>query len=92
MSFLSESANNVKFVGATGQMTVNRSAAGKVNFPERFAKATADSLPFAQPLPAVPQTADFVNTVWPTSMQRALIGEITPAQMMDAVSKHYATK
>jgi len=92
MSFLSEAQNNIKFVGATGQMTVNRSAAGKVNFPERFAKATADSLPFAQPLPAVPQTADFVNTVWPTSMQRALIGEITPAQMMDAVSKHYATK
>ncbi len=92
MSFLSEAQNNIKFVGATGQMTVNRSAAGKVNFPERFAKATADSLPFAQPLPAVPQTADFVNTVWPTSMQRALIGEITPAQMMDAISKHYATK
>jgi multiple sugar transport system substrate-binding protein len=40
----------------------------------------------------VPQTADFVATVWPTNMQRALNGEITPAQMMEIVDKHFATK
>ena len=62
------------------------------NAPERFAKATADSLPFAQPLPAVPQTADFVSTVWPTNMQRAMNGEVTPAQMMDNIAKHFSTK
>jgi multiple sugar transport system substrate-binding protein len=92
MAFLSEGANNAKFVLATGQMTVTRSGAGQANAPERFAKATADSLPFAQPLPAVPQTADFVSTVWPTNMQRAMNGEITPAQMMDNIAKHFSAK
>lgn len=92
MAFLSEGANNARFVQATGQMTVTRSAAGQSNAPERFAKATADSLPFAQPLPAVPQTADFVSTVWPTNMQRAMNGEITSAQMMDNIAKHFTSK
>jgi multiple sugar transport system substrate-binding protein len=92
MAFLSEGANNAKFVQATGQMTVTKSQAGQVNAPERFAKATADSLPFAKPLPAVAQTADFVSTVWPTNMQRALTGEITSAQMMDTIARHFATK
>ena len=51
-----------------------------------------DSLPFARPLPQVPQTADFVSSVWPVNMQRALTGEITPAQMMDNIDKHFSTK
>lgn len=90
MAFLSEGANNVKFVQATGQMTVTKSGNGTVMAPERFAKATADSLAFAKPLPAVPQTADFVSTVWPTSMQRALTGEITSQQMMETIAKHFS--
>ncbi|WP_263770233.1 ABC transporter substrate-binding protein [Propionivibrio soli] len=92
MAFLSEGENNVKFNQATGQMTVTRSGAEKAAFEPRFIKATVDSLPFAKTLPAVPQSADFVNTVWPVNMQRALTGEITPEQMMTAFDKHYSTK
>jgi multiple sugar transport system substrate-binding protein len=51
-----------------------------------------DSLPFAKPLPLVPQTADFVSSVWPTNMQRTLNGEITPAAMMGTLDKHFNTK
>jgi multiple sugar transport system substrate-binding protein len=91
MSFLS-GEGNVRFVGATGQMTVTRSGVPQVSFQPRFAKATADSLPFAAILPPLPQTSDFVSNVWPVNMQRALNGEITSAQMMEAISKHYATK
>jgi multiple sugar transport system substrate-binding protein len=91
MSYLS-GEGNVQFVGATGQMTVTKSGVPKVTFEPRFAKATADSLPFAAILPPVPQTADFVSNVWPVNMQRALNGEITSAQMMEAIAKHYATK
>ena len=92
MSFLSEGDNNVKFNQATGQMTVTKSGAEKSNFQPRFVKATVDSLPFAKTLPAVPQSADFVNTAWPVNMQRALNGEITPAQMMEMLDKHFSTK
>lgn len=90
MAYLSEAEGNARFVGATGQMTVTRSAAGKVQAPARFITATANSTPFAKPLPAVPETADFVSTVWPTNMQRALTGEITSAQMLEAFAKHFA--
>lgn len=89
MTFLS-SEGNATFVKATGQMTVAKSAVSQMNFPERFVKATMDSLPFAKPLPAVPQTADFINSVWPVSMQRALIGEISSEQMMKEIEKHFA--
>ena len=92
MSYLSEREGNVRFVGATGQMTVTKSGVPQVSFQPRFAKATADSLPFAAILPPVPQTSDFVSNVWPTHMQRALTGEISAAQMMEAIAKHYATK
>jgi multiple sugar transport system substrate-binding protein len=92
MAYLSERDGNVKFVGATGQMTVTKSGVGQVSFQPRFAKATADSLPFAAILPLVPQTSDFVSNVWPTNMQRALNGEITSAQMMEAIAKHYGSK
>lgn len=92
MTFLSESENNLKFNLATGQLTVTKSGAAKVSQPARFVKVSMDSLAFAKPLPLVPQTADFVATVWPTNMQRALNGEITPAQMMEALDKHFTAK
>ncbi len=92
MTFLSEGDNNLKFNEATGQLTVTKSGSAKVPQPERFVKATMDSLAFAKPLPLVPQTADFVSTVWPTTMQRALNGEITSAQMMQEIDKHFNTK
>jgi multiple sugar transport system substrate-binding protein len=92
ISFLSESDNNLKFNQATGQLTVTKSGAQKVPQPARFVKATMDSLAFAKPFPLVPQTADFVSSVWPTNMQRALNGEITPAQMMENIDKHFNAK
>ncbi|MDB5893757.1 MAG: sugar transporter substrate-binding protein, partial [Rhodoferax sp.] len=92
MSFLSEGDNNLRFNEATGQLTVTKSGSAKVPQPARFVKATMDSLAFARPLPLVPQTADFVSTVWPTNMQRALNGEISSAQMMGEIDKHFNSK
>ena len=92
MTFLSEGENNVKFTTATGQVTVTKSGAAKAQFPERFVKATTESLPFASSLPAVPETADFLTSAWPVNMQRALIGEITPEQMMKELDAHFFGK
>jgi multiple sugar transport system substrate-binding protein len=92
MSFLSEGENNAKFNLATGQMTVSKSAAKSTPHPERFVKVTAESLPFAKPLPSIPQMSDFVTSAWPVNVQRAMIGEVTPVQMMDNLSKHITDK
>ena len=45
---------------------------------DRFADATADGT-----------AADFVGTVWPTNMQQALLGQISPDDMMQAIEKHF---
>ncbi|WP_225769899.1 sugar ABC transporter substrate-binding protein [Inquilinus sp. Marseille-Q2685] len=91
IAFLASGDANVEFNKATGQLPVTKSGAAKWTLHEkRFVDATVQSLPFAHSLPAVSQTADFVNTVWPAAMQRALTGEITPEQMMQEIEQLYA--
>lgn len=90
ISFLSSPGNNAKFNEATGQLPVVKSDADSWTLqPKRFVQATVDSLPFAHLYPNVSQTSDFVNTVWPTAMQRVLTGEITPKQMNEEIAKLY---
>jgi multiple sugar transport system substrate-binding protein len=90
ISFLSSAEGNMMFTKETAQLTVTKSgAANGTLHPKRFVDASLQSLPFSAVLPDSPKTVDFVRTVWPTNMQRALLGEITPAQMMQAYEKHY---
>lgn len=90
ISFLSTGANNVDFNKFTGQLTVTKSgAAGWSLHPKRFVDATSESLPIAGVLPDSPKTADFTRTVWPQNMQRALLGQIQPDEMMQAIEKHF---
>ena len=91
IAFLASGDANVEFNKATGQLPVTKSGAANWTLHEKhFVDATVQSLPFAHSLPAVSQTADFVNTVWPAAMQRALTGEITPEQMMQEIEQLYA--
>ncbi|MEJ1156910.1 ABC transporter substrate-binding protein [Prosthecomicrobium sp. N25] len=90
ISFLAEGQNNVRFNQATGQLTVTKSGSKDWKLHEqRFVDATVASVPFAAVLPQTPATADFVNTVWPTAMQRALTGQITSEQMMKEIQALY---
>jgi multiple sugar transport system substrate-binding protein len=90
ISYLSTGETNVAFNKLTGQVTVTTSGAKNWDVqPRRFIDATVNSLPFAQTFPNVPQTADFTRTVWPQQTQKALLGEITPAAMMQAFEKLY---
>lgn len=92
ISFLSSAGNNARFNEATGQLPVVKSDSDSWNMhPERFVKATVDSLPFAHMLPNVTETADFVNTVWPTNMQRVLTGEITAEQMNAEIAELFGS-
>lgn len=87
ISFLSTAENNALFNTATGQLPVTQSdtAAWQGHEP-RFVEATQASLPFAHLLPASSNTPEFVNTVWPANMQRALVGQITAQQMNEAIA------
>ncbi len=89
-SFLSSAGNNAEFNKATGQLPVTKSdSASWDTHEQRFVDATVNSLPFAQLLPNTTETADFTNTVWPIAMQRALIGEISAADMNAEIDALY---
>lgn len=88
ISFLSTTGNNALFNTATGQLPVTKSdTAAWKGHEARFVDVTKESLPYAHLLPASPNTPDFVNTVWPANMQRALLGEITALQMNEAIAE-----
>ncbi|MEZ5670231.1 MAG: sugar ABC transporter substrate-binding protein [Alphaproteobacteria bacterium] len=82
IAFLSSAGANARFNEATGQLPVTRTDSATWDRHEtRFVEATVASLPYARLLPNVAATSDFVNTVWPVAMQRALTGEIGAAEM-----------
>lgn len=90
IAFLSTGENNVEFNKLTGQLPVTTSgAAGWTLHETRFVEASAASLPLAAVPPDSPKTADFVRTVWPTNMQQALLGQISPDDMMRAIEAHF---
>ena len=87
-AYLSTSATNVTFNKLSGQVTVTTSGAASWDVqPRRFIEATTRSLPVAQVLPNLPQTADFTRTVWPQTTQQALLGQIGPDDMMRTFDK-----
>ncbi len=91
ISFLSTKENNALFNTATGQLPITKSDTESwQGHQPRFVEATKASLPFAQLLPASSNTPEFVNTVWPANMQRALLGQITALQMNEAIAALFA--
>lgn len=90
ITFLSTAGNNAEFNSATGQLPVSKKDSDAWTLHKRrFIDATVQSLPFAQLLPNRPETSDFVNTVWPVNMQRALTGEISAADMNAKIAELY---
>ena len=91
ISFLSTGENNAAHAKLSGQLPiVTSAAAGWQGHQKRFADASFASLPNAGVLPDSPKTADFATTVWPQNMQRALLGQISPDDMMKAIEAHYS--
>lgn len=90
ISFLSTGENNAELAKLSGQLPIANSAqANWTGHQKRFVEASMASLPIAGVLPDSPKTADFASTVWPQNMQRALLGQITPDDMMKAIEKHF---
>lgn len=90
ISFLSTGENNAAFCKLTGQLSVTASGAKLDDtHQQRFVEASTASLPMAGVLPDSPKTAEFTGTVWPTNMQQALLGQITPDAMMQAIETLY---
>jgi multiple sugar transport system substrate-binding protein len=90
IAFLSTAETNANFAKLSAELPVTTSSLKTWNAqPRRFIEASAQSLPIAHTLPAVSQTADFTRTIWPQTTQKALLGQITPDDMMHTFEKLY---
>lgn len=90
ISFLTTGDNNAELAKLSGQLPIANSAQAKwQGHQKRFVDASSASLGIAGVLPDSPKTADFASTVWPQNMQRALLGQIEPDAMMQAIEKHF---
>ncbi len=90
ISFLSTGEANAAFAKLSAQLPVTSSSLRTWDAqPRRFIDASAQSLPTARVLPSTTQTADFTRTVWPQTTQKALLGQITPDDMMKTFEKLY---
>ena len=90
-AFLAEAENNEVWQRSSGQVSINISNADNDHGElERFYAATSASTPFAGVLPAHPAVAEFVESVWPATMQRAFLGEISSEDMMQTFEDHFA--
>lgn len=90
IAFLSTGETNAGFAKASAQLPVTTSSLQSWDVqPRRFIEASAQSLPIAKVLPSTTQTADFTRTVWPQTTQKALLGQITPDEMMKTFDKLY---
>jgi multiple sugar transport system substrate-binding protein len=87
-SYLATAENNALWQKSSGQVSINKS--NSTSGGDRFLKATTDSADFAGVLPAHPGTAEFVESVWPTQMQRAFLGEISSREMMQIFADHFS--
>ena len=91
ISFLSTGDNNAELAKLSGQLPIaNAAQATWTGHQKRFVEASSASLGIAGVLPDSPKTADFASTVWPQNMQRALLGQIMPDDMMKAIEKHFS--
>jgi len=76
-----------------GQAPVLKSLAEVAYYRDNpFLKATMDSMKFAGKLPLVPQTASFIEDVWPTTFGRLLLDEITAEKAVQIFYDHYGVK
>jgi multiple sugar transport system substrate-binding protein len=53
----------------------------------RFMKVSVEGAPFADIIPVRETTTDWINNIWPGTIQRALLGQITSTEAMTILQK-----
>lgn len=91
ISWFAEKEQNERWCKEVGSVPVLKSVGAMPYFQDDpFQKASIESLKYGGVLPRVPATAEFIESIWPTTFQRLLLGEITGEEAVDTFLKHYA--
>ena len=90
ISWFAEKEQNERWCKEVGSVPVLKSVGAMPYFQnDPFQKASIESLKYGGVLPRVPATAEFIESVWPTTFQRLLLDEITAEEAVDIFLNHY---
>ena len=86
MSYLATGKGQYTWCKATGNVPVAANVKAMDEFlANPFMKVSIDAAPVAGILPILDTTTEWISTVWPSTVQQALLGEITAQQCMDTL-------
>lgn len=87
IKFFNEKDNNDKFARQISNLPANIKASQDAYYQNNtFFKVSIDSLKDSHVYPPISQMGEWTETLWPTTMQRALAGEITSKQMIEILA------
>ena len=90
ISWFAEKDQNERWCKEVGSVPVLTSVGAMPYFQDDpFQKASIESLKYGGVLPRVPATAEFIESVWPTTFQRLLLGEISAEEAVNAFLEQY---
>jgi multiple sugar transport system substrate-binding protein len=90
ISWFAEKEQNERWCEEVGSVPVLKSVGEMPYFQnDPFQKASIESLQYGGVLPRVPATAEFIESVWPTTFQRLLLDEITAEETIQTFLEHY---
>lgn len=83
VSYLATGKGQKTWCDATGNIPVSSEVQELPSTQEnRFMKVSIEGAPFAGILPILDTTTNWISSIWPATVQRALLGEITAAEAM----------
>lgn len=93
ISWMAEAAQIDTWARSVGSVPVSQSVAKMPYYKnDPFQKASTESLPFAGVFPVRAEMGEWIEHTWPATFQRALLGEISSAEMMKILADAMAGK
>ncbi len=88
MSYLANGKGQETWCVKTGNVPVSQRVRELPEIQEnRFMSISVEGSPFAGIIPVRDTTTDWINNIWPGTIQRCLLGEIDPAEAMEILDK-----
>lgn len=88
MTYLATGKGEEDWCTATGNVPVSKTIGKEATFQNnKFMKVSIAGQPYAGIFPIKDTTTDWINTIWPNTVQAALQGKMTAAQAMQALQK-----
>lgn len=93
ISWLAEKKQVDRWCRATGIVPICKSLANDPYYQNnRFVQASIKQIPYMYSYPMIPVMGEFTESTWPSTFQRALLGQISSREMLDIFAKKLATQ